>query len=116
MGNAVACYGPRDIHRRYVCKCWTCERRTPHVLIWDGAWYGTTRYCVACLDGVVDGYRMARPFKRYWKRDRAAHIKELWDSALLPAEYQRWTRLDIHRATCDDESGDCAECAYGSAS
>jgi hypothetical protein len=70
---------------------------------------------VACLDGWQDGYRMERPFQRGWKVKRAALIKELWDSALMPAEYRRWVNLDVHRATCHDETGDCADCNGGAA-
>ena len=115
MGLAIVCHGPRNIHRRRVFKCWTCERRTPHIIKWDGAWYGTTQYCVVCLDGWQDGYRMERPFRRGWKVERAARIKSLWDSALLPVEYHRWVYLDVHRATCHDETGNCAECNGGAA-
>jgi len=108
--NVIACYGPRGVHRRKVYNCPTCERRTPHILKWDGAWYGTTSYCIACLDGWQDGCRMERPFRPRWKVDRAAKIKALWDTALMPAEWTRWTRLDVHRATCHDEFDACAEC------
>lgn len=107
--NVIACYGPFGVVRRKVLHCATCQRRTPHVIRWDGAYYGTTDYCVVCLDGWQDDERMMRPFKRGWKVERAAHIRSLWDSAMLPATYARWTVFDRHRATCFIE--DCATCA-----
>lgn len=103
--NIVACYGARDIHRRQVMRCPTCERRTPFVVSWGGAWYGTTDYCTVCLDYWQDEWRGPRPFQR---RDRAALIRRMWDTAMLPDEYKKWTRFDVHRATCDVEN--CTEC------
>lgn len=102
-------HSARGIVRRIVLKCWTCEKRTPHVLQWDGAYYGETRYCVVCLDAWQDGWRMERPFARYWKRDRAAHIKKLWDGAMLPARYEAWTSWDVHQTTCKHWP-DCGVC------
>lgn len=115
MGLAIVCMAPQGIYRRTVHKCWTCERRTPFVTRWDGAWYGVTDWCVVCLDGWQDGYRLTRPFERFWKRDRAAHIREMWDAAMLPDRWRAWTRWDTHRAICDwDEEQDgaatCPEC------
>ena len=108
-GNVSINHGPTGIHRRRVYKCWTCERRTPHVIKWDGAYYGTTQYCIVCLDGWQDGERMERPFRRGWKKDRAAYIRRLWDTAMLPARYKAWTEYDLHTIFCDVQ-GDCAEC------
>ena len=109
-GGALSVHhSARGIVRRQVLKCWTCERRTPFVVRWDGAYYGTTEWCVVCLDGWVDGYRMERPFRPRWKVERAAEIKAKWDDAMLPARYRAWTRYDIHTATCWEE-GPCAEC------
>lgn len=108
--NIIACYGARGIVRRKVLHCPTCQRRTPFVVRWDGAYYGTTEYCTVCLDGWQEDERLTRPFKRGWKVERAEHIRELWDSAMLPAEYRRWTDFDVHCATCHDDSGECPEC------
>jgi hypothetical protein len=109
VGPALVHYSARGIARRIVFKCWTCEKRTPHVMKWDGAWYGTTDYCIVCLDGWQDGERMGRPFQRGWKKERAAYIKRLWDEAMLPERYHAWVHWDAHRATCHVERG-CAEC------
>ena len=110
VGVALVNYTPRGIVRRVTFDCPTCERRTAGVRVWDGAWYGSHSYCIACLDGWwSEGYRMERPFQRFWRRDRAREIKRLWDEALLPARYRAWTRWDMHRATCDVE-GSCVEC------
>ena len=98
MGNVIACVGPRGIYRRRVYACPTCERRTPFVIRWDGAGYGTTEYCTVCLDGWVDGDRLERPFRRGWKKERAAHIRAMWDEAMLTAVWLEWTDRDIQRA------------------
>jgi hypothetical protein len=111
VGLALVHYSARGIYRRRVLECCTCERRTPFVIRWDGAWYGTTQYCTVCLDGWMDGERLTRPFRRGWKKERAAKIREMWDAAMLPDRWRAWTRWDMHRATCDVwESGTCAEC------
>ena len=107
-GNASVLMAPRGIVRRRVFKCWTCERRTPFVQRWDGAWYGVTDYCTVCLDGWQDEYRLERPFRRGWKKERGAYIKELWDGAMLPDRYDAWTRYDVHRAVCEEDP--CVEC------
>lgn len=108
----ILCTGARGITRRAVRRCPTCERRTPWVESWDGAYYGWHGYCINCLDGWwSEGCRMERPSRRHWRRERAAEIKALWDSALLPAEYERWVRLDIHRVLCHED--DCATCEVG---
>jgi hypothetical protein len=111
MGNALVNMAPSGIHRRIVGMCHTCERRTPQIMRCDGAWYGVTIWCVACLDGWMDGYRLERPFRRYWKRDRASFLRDMWDTALMPDEYSRWTGFDVHRATECEFAADCAGCA-----
>lgn len=67
-------HGAQGIHKKRVVHCPTCQRRTPSIVRWDGAYYGTTTYCIACLDGWQDGERMVRPFKPRWKVERAAYI------------------------------------------
>jgi hypothetical protein len=108
MGAAIVCRPPQGIYRRMVHKCFTCERRTPFVTRWDGAWYGVTHYCTVCLDGWADGYRLERPFRRGWKKERAAYIREMWDAAMLPDRWRAWTHWDAHRAICDEDP--CVEC------
>lgn len=109
VGLALVHHSARGIVRRTVFKCPTCKRRTPFVQTWDGAYYGTTDYCTVCLDGWMDEYRMERPFRRGWKKERAAYIRELWDGAMLPDRWRAWTRYDMHLATCWEEDT-CAEC------
>ena len=99
----------RGIVRRDVMACPACERRTPALVQWDGAYYGETTWCLACLRCWMDGEWMPNPFQRNWKRDRIAKLRKMWDAAMMPDEYRRWVRLDVHRVTCDVE-GDCAEC------
>lgn len=119
--GAIVCGPPRGMYRRAVHHCPTCNRRTFGIERWDGAWYGWTYYCAVCLDYFQDGWRGHRPFARYWKRDRAAQIKAMWDGAKPPAEYEAYIRADIHWATCGKALTDekCAECdtrnavAYG---
>ena len=89
------CTGTRGVHRRMVRNCPTCERRTPFVETFRGVWYGHIFYCANCLDGWIDGERMERPFYRYWKRDRAKHIRKLWDSAMMPRLYVRPARAGM---------------------
>lgn len=108
--NVVVCRGPVGIHRRKVLWCPACKRRTPFVVVWGGVWYGTTDYCIVCLDGWREDWRMLRPFARGWRAERAQKIRTLWDSALLPDEYRRWVALDAHRSFCRDEKGECPEC------
>lgn len=104
-GNVTLHTGPRGVHCKVVAECPTCQRRTPMVLVHDGVWYGSHRYCISCLDGWwSEGYRMERPFQRYWKRDRAAKIKALWDSALTRSEYQEWVKREISRYLDDEEA------------
>lgn len=110
--NIIACRGPRGIVRKVVDYCPTCDRRTPMVRVYDGAWYGFHDYCIACLDGWwSEGERMERPYARHWKRDRAKEIRAEWDAALMPAEYKAWVDFDWHRSGCDDEP--CEICARG---
>lgn len=109
--NVSVCVGATGIHRRRVLYCPTCQRRAPSVVRWGGAWYGSRSYCIACLDGWdEDGDRMARPFKRNWRVERAAYIRGLWDTAMLPAEYERWVDFDLHRVVCRvDECPTCLD-------
>lgn len=96
VGDATICTPPQGIHRRDVINCPTCHRRTPGVRVFGGVWYGSTFHCAGCLDIWGDGERYDRPFYRYWKRDRAAQLRELWDSALMPAEYERVVHDLVH--------------------
>lgn len=109
VGLALIHHSARGIARRFVRTCWTCGKRTPHIMKWDGAWYGSTDYCVVCLDGWQDGERMERPFRPRWKQERAAYIKTLWDEAMLPERFAAWTSWDVHQAICK-EWPDCAIC------
>lgn len=109
VGIALVHHSARGIARRMVRKCWTCERNTPFVVKWDGAWYGTTDYCIACLDGWQDGERMERPFRPGWKKERAAYIRQLWDESMSPERYNAWVEWDVHRALCERWDG-CTVC------
>ena len=108
--NVIACHGPRGVHKLITLDCPTCEKPTEMVERWDGAWYGTTLMCRECCDQWQDGERLPRPFARNWKRDRSERIERLAASALTGDEYKRWTDLDVHRACCNDDTGDCPQC------
>ena len=108
--NVIVYHGPRGVHKLITLDCPTCEKPTEMVERWDGAWYGTTLMCRECCDQWQDGFRLPRPFARNWMRDQSEHIERLAASALTADEYKRWTDLDVHRARCNDDTGDCPQC------
>jgi hypothetical protein len=100
-GIAV-CGPPRGVYRRIEsAPCPECKTDHSWVQRWDGAWYGTTFYG-SCGDTWQDGYRMRRPFARYWRREAIKHFTILWDSAVPDDLYDAYVRADCDFAAADD--------------
>jgi hypothetical protein len=58
---------------------------------------------LACGDIWSDGCRYQRPFKRYWKRERLARAKALWDSCISEEEWSAYTLADVRLACAKSE-------------
>lgn len=104
LGGVIACGPPRGMYRRVNRKCWTCETETDQIERWDGAWYGTTEYCLTCLDKRQDGCRFPRPFRRYWRRERQAEFQAMWDNACPDDIYEAYTNADVKMACANDDT------------
>lgn len=43
-------------------------------------------------------------------QDNPTSLAAWWDTAMLPAEYERWVRFDVHRVVCRvDECPTCLD-------
>lgn len=105
--GAIVCGPPRGIYHRLTdFTCWTCEVETRMVQTWDGAYYGTTLYCLECGDVWADGYRYERPFARYWKRDRIQAATKMWDNALSDEAWQAYSHADVQWACARTKKDD----------
>lgn len=55
--------------------CPTCEKDTEY-LGEHIPWHGWTITCLTCGDQWQDDYRLARPFRRGWRKDRVRRARE----------------------------------------
>ena len=46
------------------------------MLISHGGWYGITHTCLTCGEAWCDGFRLERPFRPGWRKDRIACAKK----------------------------------------
>lgn len=93
--NIIICGPPKSVPvGRHVGHCPMCGRGRRMVTRFDGIYYGTTTYCLACNGREQDGDWRAR-VGRYAAEDRT-YIKGLWDTGVplrkfraLVVQYQR---------------------------
>lgn len=85
VGSGVVVCQSDGPYRRAIQQCPTCERRTRHLLRWDGPWLGHAVHCVACGDTWVDGERCPRPFRRGWQAEATARYRDIWATGCMPA-------------------------------
>ena len=65
--------GKFESRRRLFCET---EKKYRPFYVYEQAWYGSTLHCTGCGDSWQDGYRMARPFYRYWRKDAIAKARQ----------------------------------------
>lgn len=94
-GDLVICSPPQGVVRRKVMDCPVCERRTRHVIVWQGAYYAEILTCCRCGDSWSEGWRMERPFARGWRKAAVACAREDWASAMTPGQYRAAVRRDL---------------------
>jgi hypothetical protein len=88
--NVIACGPDRRIPaHRHVAWCGVCEKNRRLVTRFDGIYYGTTTYCLACNGCEQEGeWRPRRAGDRYADQNRV-YIANLWTTGTDGRSFRR---------------------------